>query len=150
MALAVASLVSKLKPDVEAYRRFLDLALADICKQGGAVYVGIQPQLVPQIPELVLFHSPKHRSTVGIPLRSITPMAVASRVQMSDVLFEAASRPAPVPVQPTLKLAWLPKTPPRSRFRLAKRIHKMISRDGREWDSVIENFRQIRSGRKQS
>jgi hypothetical protein len=44
----------------------------------------------------------------------------------------------------------LKPAPTRNRFRLAKRIHKMISRDGREWNAVIENFRQIRSGRKQS
>jgi hypothetical protein len=107
--------------------KILSIFLADICRSGGADYVGIQRAFSPTAPVLVLFQSPRG-SCLAVPLIGITPLHVAARIRQAELAFR-------------------PKTPVRNRFRLAKRIHQMIARDVHDWDLMIDNFRRLRSAR---
>ena len=70
-----------------SYKRFLDLALQDICKRGGASkYVGLQPTFRNE-PPLVLFNTPQ-RSTLALPLCGIS--AVAAKIAQSVRSFSDA------------------------------------------------------------
>ena len=74
---------------LEEYQAVLDLAMQSICEQGGAKFVGIQKQLTPAVPPLVMFQGP-NRSTLCLPLFTITPEAVAARIKESNTAFAVA------------------------------------------------------------
>ena len=134
MATPILALATKLNPENDAYRQFLDLVLSDICNKSGANYVGIQKQIVPHVPVLILFQSQKTRSTLSLPLAEVTEMRIAARVRESDLKFEKRPpRPRLVRQTPTLKLACL--------------VHQSLAKNQQaEWNAIVENLRKIRPG----
>jgi hypothetical protein len=53
---------------------------------GGGVWVGVQEAVDPDN-TLVLFNSPFHKSTLAVPLKSITVDAVQNKIQASNKTF---------------------------------------------------------------
>ena len=113
----------------------------------GCTFLGLQQGLTPS-DTVILFLPPAEslQSTMSVPLAAFREVEVGV-AQILFRLFVADIEGVSERHNDILR-AEEPKV--RQRFHLVSRIHKMISRDGSEWDSVIDNFRQIRSGRKQS
>jgi len=56
-------------------------------EKGGGIYCGVQSAGVPGQEDLILFDSPRTRSTLAVELSRLTPAAVARRIAESDAEF---------------------------------------------------------------
>ena len=110
----------------------------------GCTFLGLQQGLTPS-DTIILFLPPGEclQSTMSVPLAAFRDVEVGV-AQILFRLYVAVVEGVPERHNDILRTK-NPKV--RQRFHLVSRIHKMISPDGSEWDSVIDNFRRLRSGR---
>jgi hypothetical protein len=64
--------------------------LSSIVEAGGGRYVGVQNELHRELEPLVLFISPRTRTTLGIPISGLTVRAVREQMAESDAAFNEA------------------------------------------------------------
>jgi hypothetical protein len=64
--------------------------LSSIVEAGGGRYVGVQNELHGELEPLVLFISPRTRTTLGIPISRLTVRAVREQLAESDAAFNEA------------------------------------------------------------
>ena len=77
--------------DIKAYEKLLAIVLGEVVAQGGGHFVGVQKQLIPEVPALCLFNG-KQGSTYALPIVGLTAMAVAIRIAESDLRFDGRAK----------------------------------------------------------
>ena len=69
-----------------------DHEIAWIVAAGGGRYVGLLRAIPGRMEPVVLFASPRTRTTLGLPLSRLTVQAVRRRIAESDAAFAKAAR----------------------------------------------------------
>jgi hypothetical protein len=64
--------------------------LSSIVEAGGGSYVGVQHKLHRELEPLLLFVSPRTRTTLGIPISRLTVRVVREQLAESDAAFNEA------------------------------------------------------------
>ncbi len=67
-----------------------ELEFACILEAGGGRYVGILTEIPKKMESLILFNSPRTRTTPGIPISRLTVEAVREHLAESDATFARA------------------------------------------------------------
>jgi hypothetical protein len=137
MASAIQSLVPDRNPKQEAYRKFLDLALTGIIAKGGGTYCNVMPQIVPQVPAQVLFHTPRGAS-LRLPLLGISSLGVAARIAENELSWAAAIEVVPV-VLPLQE----PSRHERVHGLFCQLYQSLVETAGDNWHDIQENFRRM-------
>jgi hypothetical protein len=69
---------------------FSEDTISSIVEAGGGRYVGVQNEIHGEMESVVLFTSPRTRTTLGIPISRLTVRAVREQLAESDAAFNEA------------------------------------------------------------
>ncbi len=69
---------------------FGEAELSSIVAAGGGKYVGVLKEIPNKLESVILFNSPRTRTTLGIPISRLTVDAVHEHLAESDAAFAAA------------------------------------------------------------
>jgi hypothetical protein len=67
-----------------------DTVISSIVSAGGGKYVGVLKEIPNKMESVILFNSPRTRTTLGIPISGLTVEAVREHLAESDAAFAGA------------------------------------------------------------